>query len=314
MSIVLNDKPLAKRIKTSTRERIINAAAKLNYHPSFMARSLYFGKTKSIGIVVGDIARMYFSELSSMALGAVYEHGYQALISATQWNFEREREALKNLLDRQVDGIIFFPGGISTHRKLYQQIVDTHFPVVVYDYHDENLSSVVSDYLPGIDAALQLLMANNHSAISYIGTTIEWNDKQVVLDSLAEKYGLELRKYLFPNHSPEVMENLANTIAKESEPQALIVSDDESALMLIGLLLDRGKKVPGDFDVVGIDGISWGSFARPALTSIKQDSAKLMSAAVELIMDMESTSAWKPKQVVIPTELIARETVAHTSN
>jgi LacI family transcriptional regulator len=309
VSIVLNNKPLAKRVKQETKDRIVRIANEFNYNPSFAARSLSSGKTKTLGIVVGDIARIYFSELTAAALEAAYKRGYQMLVSVTQWDLDKEREALQTLLERQPDGIIFCPGGLSCFRGPYDQIVALHYPVVACEYEDAGASSVMSDYEPGMEDAIKQFIKNGHKEIGYVGSSIEWNNKQDTLDALTDKYGIKLKKYIFPEHTPEIMRGLANDLIQPEQPKALIVAADESALLLIAALQDFKKKVPEDFDIIGIDGIDWGANSRPALTTIEQDKKALMTAAVDMLIEMSNNPGWKPQKIVVPTKLIIRDTV-----
>ena len=59
VSLVLNRKPLAERLRPETRRRIIEIAEKLRYRPSAAARSLRTGRSGMIGMVVGDIASLF---------------------------------------------------------------------------------------------------------------------------------------------------------------------------------------------------------------------------------------------------------------
>ena len=68
VSLVLNRKPLAAKLKEETRKRIELCARELNYRPSRAARTLRSGKSGMVGIVVGDISSIFYSEMTATAL------------------------------------------------------------------------------------------------------------------------------------------------------------------------------------------------------------------------------------------------------
>ena len=110
VSMYLNHHPLSSKIAKSTKEKIDRAVAELNYHPSTMARALKSGKSRTLGLVVGDICSDYFGFLAQSLLNECAKYGYQLLIGITRFDPEEERRCLKNLIDRQADGIFYGMG------------------------------------------------------------------------------------------------------------------------------------------------------------------------------------------------------------
>ena len=150
VSLVLNRKPLARRLRAETRERIEACARELDYRPSRAARALKTGKTGMIGIVVGDISSIFYAEVTAAALRTANLHGSQLLVAATDWSIDKERLALKSLLDAGVDGIIFLPGSFLCHTDQVATIRREKIPVVTYDYKVPGASAVFCDYTPGM--------------------------------------------------------------------------------------------------------------------------------------------------------------------
>src|SRR5208282_2209845 len=56
VSLVLNDSPSAKSIPKETRERVVEAAKRLNYRPNYFARSLRRSKSMSVGVLAPDLS------------------------------------------------------------------------------------------------------------------------------------------------------------------------------------------------------------------------------------------------------------------
>ena len=313
VSLVLNRKPLANRIKSDTKQRVFAIAKKLNYHPSLVAKSLFTGKTMTLGLVVGGIETPFYAELTNTALEAADNRGYYMLVSATKWNSERENRALRLLLQRQADGIICVVGGLCSqggHHDLYTSIMEQHYPMVLWDYQSDGLSSVCSDYSVGMDEAVKLLAEKGHTRIGYcLHDIIQWNSKEKDFLSACDRYNVEAVKYLLEDN-PDGISETVGKIIKPGHPKAFLVFDDSSAREMIAALKDIGRSVPDDFDIIGIDDIAWGASYRPRLTTIKQDLKQLMNSAVDLLVEMVENPEWKPKNISIPTHLVIRETVS----
>lgn len=316
VSLVLNRKPLARMLKDDTKLRIFAIAEKLNYQPSHVAKSLFTGKTMTLGLVVGGIESPFFAELANTALEAADKHDYYMLVSASKWNFERERRALRLLLQRQTDGIICAIGGLCPqceHHELYISIIERHYPIVLWDYQADGLSSICSDYSVGMNEAVQLLAGNGHTRIGYCLRRIQWNNKENAFLSVCDKYNIEAVKYR-QEDTLDGINKIAGEIVKPGHPKAFIVFDDSSAIEMISAIKDIGKSVPEDCDIIGIDGIAWGTSYRPRLTTIKQDLKQLMNSAVDLLVKMIGNPDWKPENISIPTRLIIKDTVSLKNN
>ena len=164
VSLVLNRKPLAERLRPETRRRIIEIAEKLRYRPSAAARSLRTGRSGMIGMVVGDIASLFYSELTATALANAERNGRRLIVSATEWSKEKELKALENLLAAGVDGIIFLPGSLSEEHPLFRTIRSERIPLVTFDRKLPGTPAVHCDYRRGFAEAVARLAASATSA------------------------------------------------------------------------------------------------------------------------------------------------------
>ena len=68
VSMYLNHHPLSARMAEKTKRRIDEAVREMNYQPSAAARSLKKGKSRTLGLVIGDIASVYSGFYSQMLL------------------------------------------------------------------------------------------------------------------------------------------------------------------------------------------------------------------------------------------------------
>lgn len=97
-------------LSRENRARIDSVVRELGYKPSVMASSLRKGRSHTIGLVAGSLLDPFFSHVAEASLINAERLGYQLLISPVSiWGHERELSCLRNLLDRQVDGVFYLP-------------------------------------------------------------------------------------------------------------------------------------------------------------------------------------------------------------
>lgn len=95
------------KIAEATKERIAAAVRELDYRPSRAAQALRSGKSRTIGMVIGEISGVFASFCAQSLLHEALKYDYQLLISSSRFHPEEEKRCLENLLDRQVDGILY---------------------------------------------------------------------------------------------------------------------------------------------------------------------------------------------------------------
>ncbi|HEY1202823.1 MAG TPA: LacI family DNA-binding transcriptional regulator, partial [Niastella sp.] len=109
VSFVLNGKAKEKRISDQVSKKILKIANKLKYKPNQLARGLRTGKTKTLGLIVEDIANNFWANVAKVVEDEADKHGYKVLYGSTEDNSEKARGLLEVLKYRQVDGYIITP-------------------------------------------------------------------------------------------------------------------------------------------------------------------------------------------------------------
>jgi len=134
------------RMTNATRERIAKAVKELNYRPSASARTLRKGRSKTVGLLSGDLSNSYWAHSANLVLRELRERGYQLLISLNEQG--REEEAMQSLLERDIDGLIFLGSGIPAMTVM-------SCPMIVNDRHLQGCSEVNLDLRKSMEGALK---------------------------------------------------------------------------------------------------------------------------------------------------------------
>ena len=110
VSQVLNGK---RPVAPPTRDRVLASVERLHYRPHSVARSLRTQRSLTIGLVLPDVTNPFYPELTRAFQDVAYGRSYHTIICNTDGDAEREREAVRDLLDRQVDGVMLATFGLS---------------------------------------------------------------------------------------------------------------------------------------------------------------------------------------------------------
>ena len=103
VSRVLND---SERVLPETRQRVQRAIDDLGYIPNALARGLLTGRTRTIGILVGDLGNPYWTAVASGAEEAAQKAGYSLVIGDIGDTEEREDALIKTMVSNRVEGLL----------------------------------------------------------------------------------------------------------------------------------------------------------------------------------------------------------------
>ena len=91
-------------IGEETRQRVLKRIKELNYEPNMAARALVTGRTYSAGLIVPDLVHPFFAEVAAGISDVLRRKNYSLLISSSQGDPDLERQEVKRLLSRRLDG------------------------------------------------------------------------------------------------------------------------------------------------------------------------------------------------------------------
>jgi LacI family transcriptional regulator len=166
-------------ISPQTIKIVKKKAEELGYIPNHIASSIRTGYTKTIAIILGDIANAYFAIMIKELERLISDEGYVAVILATDEDPYLETEAIQAALSKNVDGLILFPAcrieaGINLIRK-----VGVPFILIGRRLPDSKMDFIVSDDVSGGYLATKYLLDRGYKKIlhfagpDYISSALE---------------------------------------------------------------------------------------------------------------------------------------------
>jgi len=318
VSRVVNNNP---NVKPQTRKKVFEAIERLGYRPNAVARGLASKKTTTVGVVIPDISNSIFSEVARGIEDIANMYHYNIILCNADKKKEKEIRVINTLLEKQVDGLLFM-GGVVTDEHI-QAFKTSAVPIVLCATTDENstIASVDIDHEKAAFDAVNVLIEQGHRNIAMISGTLQdpangFARYQGYKNAL-EAAGIPVREeYVrIGNYRYESgLEVTKHFLGLSDRPTAIFAATDEMAIGAIHTLQDSGLKVPDDMSVISVDNIRMASMVRPQLTTVAMPMYDIGAVSMRLLtklMNKETKEASEQMQVILPHEVIHRNSVAH---
>ncbi|MFW7415137.1 LacI family DNA-binding transcriptional regulator [Demequina sp. SO4-18] len=308
-SKALNDRA---HVRASTRQRVVDAAEHLRFHPNELARGLFAGQTGTVGLITGDLEGRFSLPILMGAEDAFGTGRVSVFLCDARGDAIREQFHLNALLRRNVDGIIVV-GALTNAREP----IAMEFPVpVVYAYapsaDPRDVSVVPDDVGAGADAT-RYLLNQGRTRIAHIsgdvGYTAAQERAQGVREALAERgLGLIDDTVHFGSWSEHwgrsVTERL---IARYPDLDGIVCGNDQISRGALDALQRAGWDVPSRVALLGFD--NWEVLTtgpRPQLTSVDLNFERVGREAARLLFEMMSGTV-EPGVRLISSSIATRE-------
>lgn len=273
-----------------TAARVRTCASGLGYIVDGVASSMRSRQTRTVGLVIADLANPFFGQVAAGVEDVLREAGLSVIIADTDNSVDREREAVETMLRQQVDALVVasiaadgghLRGAIARGIKIV--LVDTELP-------DLDVDSVAIDDEAAARVAVEHLLQHEHKNVAIVhgGTEASFDRGRLrgYTSALAAR-GLPLQpRYIVGGASTFDGGRAAVTalLALSPAPSAILATNN---LMTVGALVavaDAGLEVPGDVSIVGISDMEWFPISRPAITAVSQPSEDLGRRAAERLL------------------------------
>ena len=163
VSRALNNKG---EISSATLQRVREVIDRLDYRPSSIARGLATHHTRTIGLVVPDIANPFFADISRGADDLAHAAGYSLLLCNSVEDQDREADLLRILEQHAVDGVVLCSSRLSESALV--ELVRRHDAVVLINHTIAGSDSVCVDDARGAGLVVQHLMRSGRRRIALV--------------------------------------------------------------------------------------------------------------------------------------------------
>ncbi|MFE8704151.1 catabolite control protein A [Cytobacillus sp. FJAT-54145] len=304
VSRVVNGNP---NVKPVTRKKVLEVIDRLGYRPNAVARGLASKKTTTVGVIIPDISSPFFAELARGIEDIATMYKYNIILSNSDQNKEKEFHLLNTMLGKQVDGIVFMGGNITSEHVV--EFEKSPVPIVLAGSIEETgkVPSVNIDYEQAAFDAVQSFVEKGHKQIGMvIGPMQEPINQEKKLNgykralmeadlNYEEDYVVE-GDYTYDS-GIEAFEKL---LELDTKPSAIFVGSDEMALGVVHGAMDKGFRIPEDFEVISSDNTRLSLMVRPQLTTVVQPLYDIGAVAMRLLTKYMNKEKVSDHTVILP--------------
>lgn len=309
VSRVVNNQP---GVRETTRQRVQDAIADLNYIPNAVARGLKRARSGMIALIITDITSPFFTDVARGAEDAARAAGFSLVLGNSDEDPALEAGYLRIMGERRIDGVILVP--TSETAAAVARTLPKRTPIVLLDRDVPDIGADVirCDTSAGTKALTEHLVRLGHRRIAIVGgmPIVEtWPERVAGYEAALRGAGINIVSALeIPGDYKEEGGRAAvrQLLGAERVPEAIIAANAQVALGVLNELAAAGFQTPGDVAVASIDDPMPHANFWPRLTVVKQPGYEMGAAAIELLLarlngDLQDAP---PRRLLLPATLV----------
>ncbi len=306
----------SSRISPETQARVREAMRALNYYPNANARSLVRRKTHAIGVIIARpaeqaFANPFFPEVLRGIGSELRRHGYDLVLSMTAAPDEEQGACMRLLKQRRVDGVILTSS--RAHDELLTELAAEQYPFVLIGRAapGQAVSWVNNDNVAVGEMAVEHLVGRGHRRIAMINGPADLTvsiDREQGFRQAVDRFKLDLPAgYVVEGDFTKDggYRAMAELLSRPDPPTGVFCADDAMAVGALMALKERGltRRVA----VIGVNDDPLTALLDPPLSTVRIPVFDLGATAARLLLDSLTQGVRGPRQIVLPSQLVVRE-------
>lgn len=315
VSRVLND---AARVTDDTRDRVRTVVERMGYAPHGGARSLITRRTRTLGVLLPELAGEFFSEFLRGIDETAKRNGFLTLVTSARREANEIAAAVANMRGR-VDGFLAVSPSVAARATLAE--VAERYPTVLVGAGSDvgAFAALAVDNFQGAAAMMKHLLALGHRRIAFLrGPTgqVDASERLHAVREVANWFEECQLTELMGEFRMDTAYEVVSTLLREgTRPDAIFAANDTMAIGALAAIRDAGLTVPDDISVAGFDELPVTKFLSPPLTTVRMPIYQLGErAALRLIETLRNGETQVPPQhETLAAELVIRRSCGNRS-
>ena len=284
-------------ISAATKKIVLAYAKEINYQPNPIALSLKERRSKSIGVVVSEVANSYFSQAINGIESIAYNRGYHVIISQTHESYDREVINVQHLASRSVDGLLVSLSSETTDISHLTYLHERGLPIVFFDRVADaiNTHKVIANNEKGAYQATDYLIKNGYKRIAHLTSSSHLSisiERLLGYEAALKDNGLAVNpQYIKHCLHGGMLYTETETAIKElmglkEKPDAIFVAGDRLSTGCLSVFKNLKIAVPNDMAIAGFSNSDVLDLFNPSLTSVRQPAFDIGQMATEMLLQL----------------------------
>lgn len=277
-------------VRPETRQRVLQAAAELNYVPNAVARSLRQARSGLLAFINTDMMNPLFYAMARGAEDAAQAAGMTIVLGNSDDDPSLEAKYVRVMAEHRVDGIILIPAPTTTAADI--PTLPAKVPLVCLDRRPPDLAAslICCDTITATRGLCRHLFAMGHERVAIAGGMPEvptWRNRLIGYRQAQREAGRDEADDLVLDGTYRADSGAAavrELMASAPPPDAIIAASAQVLYGVMDELVRQGQSVPNDVSVCCVDDPALPNFVRPKFTYVEQPGYEMGAAAVELVL------------------------------
>lgn len=284
-------------ISAKTKKLVFDYAEKINYQPNPNALSLKERRSKSIGVVVSEVANHYFSQAINGIESIAYDRGYHVIITQTHESYAREKINVQHLASRSVDGLLVSLSAETADTAHLQYLHERGMPMVFFDRIPNNIHThkITANNEQGAFDATTHLIQSGRKKIAHLTSSDHLSISIERLRGYTEalnKHDIKLNpdyiKHcphggMFPAETEQAVLELLNL---KDKPDAICIAGDRLSIGCLEVLKKLNVKVPEAIMLAGFSNSDVLNLFEYPISSVRQPAFEMGETATEMLLQL----------------------------
>ncbi len=287
------------RLRKETYDRVMAAAAQLQYTPNYLAASLKRQRSNTIGLISPDMSNPFFITVAHKLGRLLEDHGYRLLLAFDDYDYEKQQRAVRTMIGSRAEAIIFTPA--AGPEPEYIRNPDLHF-IQLFSRRYARLPSLNSADDQGAYIGTRHLLEMGHRRILLCGGANRVGGFQKACGECPDARPDTL---LFAGSAEEAEERIAEKIAAH-QISAVFAVGDWFAACAYRVIKRLGLRIPEDISFLVFDDLEWTQLLD--ISTVAQPLNELAETLVQYLLQLLEGGE-SPSDAVFSPFLIKRNSV-----
>lgn len=311
VSYVLNNVKDIK-IKPETRQAVMEAVKKLNYHPNHIARGMKLNRSMSIGVVTDrNITNFYFSKTLEGIKDGIQQNNYSITLMSDRSSDIPDMEFIRYFNSNRIDGIIFAFAAVDDRTIDY--LNENDIPYVIVDAHprEREAYEVCTDHLNHMNDVFLHFKKKGVGSVGYAGPApgVAPDRRVEAFREAAGNNGFDIkdRHIIFSVFDDsEITSAITGLLSSKERPEAVLAGSPRFGLLALKCALMLGIKVPEELRIIAFGSSSFFIVTHPCLSAVEVPLYEMGIKASEKLFNVMNGDLTE-KTTILPSQLVIRD-------